>query len=323
MLSSPLSSPLSIFPLSIFPLSIASSANGTTFAIKASSTEIRVHRLGTGEKLSLSSFSMTTAFAIAISPDGEWVVTGHKDRLIRAWETGALRRSFAIEGHTGWIHCLAFSPDGSKIASGSGDCTIRLWDAATREVVFEPLQGHSDSVSSVSFSPDGKRLISGGSRGEVRLWDVVRGEGITMPFDGHRGDFVNCVIFSQDGSKIAACTDASILVWEAGTGVRFLNGRGTHSAAFSSDGTYLFSGHDDGSIRTWDLNFGRSYSDPVLMADKPGVPPNLTSEASQDIAALRGLYSSHLVPLDEADNNSIPSSIGSRYVPDQTDTRRQ
>jgi WD40 repeat protein len=67
------------------------------------------------------------AMCVAVSPDGQTIVTGHEDGTLRVWSEsgGAVKR--VLYGHDTNIKCVAISPDGSTIASGSADGTVKMW----------------------------------------------------------------------------------------------------------------------------------------------------------------------------------------------------
>jgi len=71
--------------------------------------------------------------AVAVSPDGRFIVSGSDDRTVKVWEaeSGQLLRSLA--GHTGGVNAVAVSPDRRWIISGSDDHTIRAWDPESGE----------------------------------------------------------------------------------------------------------------------------------------------------------------------------------------------
>ena len=70
--------------------------------------------------------------AVAVSPDGQWIVTGSDDQTARIWDTSTGRQIGILEAHTAGITSVAISRDGRWIVTGSGDQTARLWDASTR-----------------------------------------------------------------------------------------------------------------------------------------------------------------------------------------------
>ena len=68
--------------------------------------------------------------AIAVSPDGNLVVSASDDETIRFWSTATgAPVGEPLRGHTDWVRTVAFSPDGTRIVTGSDDATVRFWSA--------------------------------------------------------------------------------------------------------------------------------------------------------------------------------------------------
>ena len=87
--------------------------------------------------------------AVAISPDGQTLVSGSHDNTIKLWNlhTGEVRH--ILTEHSSWVYCVAISPDGKTLVSSSGDKTIKLWNLHTGEL-RHTLRGDSNSVYSGS-----------------------------------------------------------------------------------------------------------------------------------------------------------------------------
>jgi WD40 repeat protein len=100
--------------------------------------------------------------SIALSSDGQRIVSGSYDGTIHVWNvtTGELVAG-PFTRHTDSVTSVGFSPDGQWIVSGSYDNTICVWNATTGEAVAGPFTGHSAGVTSVGFSPDGQWIVSG------------------------------------------------------------------------------------------------------------------------------------------------------------------
>jgi hypothetical protein len=67
--------------------------------------------------------------ALAIDPDGAWLVSAGDDASVRLWSTadGSLRA--ALAGHTYWVTALAVSPDGTWLGAGPPPPARRRGDA--------------------------------------------------------------------------------------------------------------------------------------------------------------------------------------------------
>jgi RNA polymerase sigma factor (sigma-70 family) len=83
----------------------------------------------TGEDLMPLTASDRGAVALAFSPDGKTLATGHDGGTVRFWETasGKIRRDW--QAHPDSVYSLAFSPDGNLFASAGSDTTVLIWSA--------------------------------------------------------------------------------------------------------------------------------------------------------------------------------------------------
>jgi WD40 repeat protein/energy-coupling factor transporter ATP-binding protein EcfA2 len=202
--------------------------------------------------------------AVAISPDGQIIVSGSWDKTLRLWNPQGNPIEKPFRGHEGEITSVAFSGDGQTVASGSGDGTVRLWNLKGIAIGM-PMWGHEGDVTSVAFSGDSQIIASGGVDGTVRLWDL-QGNPIGQPFYGHEGD-ITSVAFSGDGQTIASGGgDGTVRLWD-------LQGRSigepfcahddkVAAIAFSPDGQLLASGSWDGTVRLWDIQQGKTIGKP-------------------------------------------------------------
>ncbi|KAF5366464.1 hypothetical protein D9757_013587 [Collybiopsis confluens] len=211
----------------------------------------------------------STVESVAVSPNGQQVVSGSYDQTVRIWnvQTGQ-QIGDPLHGHTGWVSSVAFSPDGQQVVSGSHDQTVRIWNVQTGQQIGDPLHGHTNLVTSVAFSPDGQQVVSGSYDKTVRIWNVQTGQQIGDPLHGHPSA-VYSVAFSPDGQQVVSGSyDQTVRIWNVQTGQQIgdpLHGQktGVTSVAFSPDGQQVVAGSADETVRIWDVQTGQQIGDPL------------------------------------------------------------
>ena len=152
--------------------------------------------------------------SVALSPDGQHIVSGTDDGTVCVWNTmtGEITAGPFL-GHRHLVRSVALSSDGLHIVSGSYDHTICVWNAMTGEIVAGPFTEHTDLVQCVAFSPDGHHIVSGSNDQTIHVWNIMTGESVAGPFTGHTGT-VWSVVFSPDGKHIVSGSeDQTICVW--------------------------------------------------------------------------------------------------------------
>ncbi|KAG8984008.1 hypothetical protein FRB93_006847 [Tulasnella sp. JGI-2019a] len=109
----------------------------------------------------------STLNGVAWSPDGQRIISGHGDGILRPWERAPL--SEASKLYTNAVQCVTWPPNGEMIVSGSLDHTLQLWDSTTGIHIGEPWRGHTGVVICLAWSADGEKVVSGASDDTLRM----------------------------------------------------------------------------------------------------------------------------------------------------------
>ncbi|KAJ2584303.1 general transcription repressor [Coemansia sp. RSA 1836] len=65
--------------------------------------------------------------SVAYSPDGNWIVSGSKDRGVQFWDSRTQQTQCMLQGHKNSVISVAMSATQTYFATGSGDCRARIW----------------------------------------------------------------------------------------------------------------------------------------------------------------------------------------------------
>ncbi|WP_437820317.1 outer membrane protein assembly factor BamB family protein [Sorangium sp. So ce1078] len=215
-------------------------------------------RMWTGEERTLYGHS-DVVNACALSPDGQRVVSGSRDKTLKVWDIATGKLLSTLEGHSGRVNACALSPDGQRIVSASNDRTLKVWDIATGKLL-STLEGHSDGVNACALSPDGQRIVSASIDTTLKVWDLATGK-VLSTLEGHSSGANACAL-SPDGQRIvSASNDRTLKVWDIATGklLSILEGHshGVNACAFSPDGQRIVSASSDRTLKVWDIATGK------------------------------------------------------------------
>jgi pleiotropic regulator 1 len=253
---------------------IAVDASNEWFATGSADRMIKVWDLASGKlKVSLTGH-INTVRGLAISERHPYLFSVGDDKMVKSWdlETNQVTRQY--HGHLSGVYCCALHPTLDLLFTGSRDSTVRVWDMRTRAAVFV-LGGHRDTVWSVAAQAAEPQLISGSADCTVRLWDLTTGK--TMGQLTHHKKQIRSVILHPTEYTFATGAADNIKKWMCPEARFMLNFTG-HNAivnTIATNGSVLFSGADNGSMKFWDWKTGHCYQDSGTIAQ----PGSLSAEA--------------------------------------------
>jgi WD40 repeat protein/predicted Ser/Thr protein kinase len=239
----------------------------------------------------LSSCHSASVNSLAISADGQTLVSGSADQRLKVWNLANEEETHSFN-HADGVLSVAISSDGKIIASGSVNKTIKVWNLETQKST-QVLTGHSGQVMSLAFHPKNNNIIFSGSGDKtIKIWDInnqkcththtkhssgitsiaVSPDGKTLVSGSYdktiivlpdqilesHSDVVLSVAISPDGQTvISGSRDKEIKVWNLRSGELLYTLTGHKgsvlSITISSDGKTLFSGSEDKTVKVWDL----------------------------------------------------------------------
>ncbi|RLT39265.1 MAG: CHAT domain-containing protein [Chloroflexi bacterium] len=225
--------------------------------------------------------------AIGFSPDGYWMATAGADKQVLLWEVGELEQMaqtpptpHVLGSHTHWVWDVSFSGDSKTLASIGRDEKIIVWD------MYKPISQTLDfGWTGTSLVFGGKErnrlLVAGGANGRLALFDMkpwlVDREAPETMERRSRGSSTawGLDISPVDENKLVTGMDSSsgfavVKFWqlpdpdveESSLTPLTLgfhgHSRGIFDVKFTTDGTGVVGGGQDGLLSLWQVSEGES-----------------------------------------------------------------
>jgi len=256
--------------------------------------------------------------AVAISSDGEFVVTASEDGTLRIWNGWSGESLYVLEELAHTLHSVALAESGRTVVAGSDDGSVLVWAPRSDESGgVKTLEFHQSAVRSVAVSDDGQVIASASDDGTVHVWDArEEREFRVLPRlpAGMRG-----VALNGDGSRLlTASRQGMVSVWDVSTEERIqpIPWDEFHEVAIALDatGARRFLGTADGSIRVW--NSDSEEAERVIPGDGHGVRALAsTADGSNLLVATAGgvrVYTVEGAGLPDVLNGfrGLPTSVG-------------
>ncbi len=253
--------PPAIQTVALSPVKDVLAAAGTDGAIRVWNLQTRAKELTLRTDLHRRTGHDALALALAFSPDGTLLASGHVDGNAHLWDLAKGEEVPVRLRHEGVVGALAFSPDGSTLASGSTDSNLRLWDVGTalagesRRVLHRQPAG----VTALTYAGGGDWILTGHANRILRLLDASTGR-LLATLRGPEGQ-VSLLCLSPDGQHVAvAGHDRAIRLFDLAsreqTVVFRTLRRPATALSFLGDAGHLASVSQENSVQLWDLEEG-------------------------------------------------------------------
>lgn len=211
---------------------------------------IKIARLSNSDIKQITTSSHTTKIShLTYAPSGD-LLSCDKSGNFKLWSDFGCYKTFKTDFKE--VTCVLFSKDSKILAVAgtdeSGGNQICLFDMESTALVI-PMQkcerNISSKIISLAFSPDSNMIACGSENTEIHYWEINKSLQ-TAPFLG------------ADVDEGDAPMDELRVVKPKHRGSLLGHSAGISSLVFSHDGSILYSGSFDKTLRAWDLDNGSS-----------------------------------------------------------------
>ena len=205
---------------------------------------------------------------VKFSPCNRRIISVSRDKSVKIWNI--LGDCKATLPGDSWATSIACAPMDSEqsplvIAVGYWDGTVKVWTITEKVELTHTIKAHDGRCTAVGFTPDGKWFITGGSDRKVVMWVTETGAK-TLSFSAP--NTVHAIASCPSQAWICAATYEGIAVWDIQAKAQIdlvqpnFKPLGKREAgrtpdctclAWAADGSVMYSGYNDGSIRAWEV----------------------------------------------------------------------
>lgn len=167
----------------------------------------------------------------------------------------------------GEVVCAVTMSSPTKYVYTGGKGCVKVWDITNQSGNKAPVSQldclqRENYIRSIKLLPDGRTLVVGGEASTLSIWDLAAPNPRIKAELTSSAPACYALAISPD-SKVcfSCCSDGNIAVWDLHnqTLVRQFQGHtdGASCIDISTDGTKLWTGGLDNTVRSWDLREGR------------------------------------------------------------------
>ena len=198
---------------------------------------------------------------LALSDQGNFLVSGSDDRSLRLWSTNNVMNPnvddympLSIWEVADRVTCVDIRWDGQVVVAGSYE-NVLLWDAITGEEITT-INGFSGWIHDIAFDPDGLSLAVVDSSNHLQIWDTTNWEQ-THNIEFAKINQFSTLTFSLDGEILAiGSDDGTILLLHLAENIVNILENYPHkvtSLDFNPEGSQLVSSYQNGVWRIWNF----------------------------------------------------------------------
>ena len=191
------------------------------------------------------------------------VVTGSFDGTMRIWNVEYGKPEGSSMQHGDRVYRIAATHDRKKLVSSAFFGTIKVWGVESRELIKE--WTHPEWKPHIAISPDDRLVAVGNRRVFLHTLEGPGSRQVNQPIKVPGG--ILCMSFSPNRDKLACGTPDGIRVYNVANGTLVLGPllpsakklsleNRVRGVLWSQNGSRLFSGSDDETIRCWNSNTG-------------------------------------------------------------------
>lgn len=230
---------------------VAFSPDGKVLAAGGEDDQLRLFNAADGALLGTRPHTAAID-SLRWSQDGTLLATGEESGKVRLWKMPE-GRELAV-GEVGDVaNELDFTSDGKLLVAVGNETGLRIFETPGMKLVRVIHRKQKAPIISVRFSPDNSLVAAGGYGGDIEVWRVADGEPVKqLNFTGRK---VETVEFSRDSRFLLyAGHDPHIRLIRVSDWAMVHQSTPVDNAeyiAFSRNGSFLTSAHQDGIVRLW------------------------------------------------------------------------
>jgi RNA polymerase sigma factor (sigma-70 family) len=203
-------------PVSSQAFADAVSFGGRFAALQRRASEIDVYETLSGRRLANKSVADNDVTVIAVSDEGERLVTGGTGGGLLVWDVAASTPPAPITAHSSPIVAVAVLPGEQIAVSADEEGGVCRTDLDGQKVLYRH-KAHEGPIRCLAVTADGTQVLTAGEDGVIQLHDVG-GTGEPRQLGRHDAPVTALACGNSTGALASADENGIIRIWRPGSG---------------------------------------------------------------------------------------------------------